>query len=500
MPVEILYLLIGIAIGVVILLIYKSNAVDKNVYLELERKLNELTTQNQILQDTNNRVQFELSQNLTKLEESRLKFTNLIAERSGLLTTLENAKQNFSILKYDFEEQKKINSSQQLESYELSKKLNAIEFDNRYLLEKLQTQKKEIEDFRNQSMTEFQNMANKIMEEKSLKFTQTNKDNIENLLKPLGENLDSFKKKVEETYDKESKQRFSLEDRIKELIELNNRLSNDAKNLTSALKGDAKKMGNWGEIILESILDQSGLQKNREYVIQESLKDEEGREFRPDVMVFLPEERTIVIDSKVSLVAYDRFCSSDTKEEQLEALKQHIQSIKNHIEDLSKKKYEQLAKSLDFVMMFIPIEPAYMIAIQSDRDLWSFAYNKRVLLISPTNLIAALKLIADLWKRESQNRNAIEIAKQGERLLDKFLGFAESMEEIGKHLNKSSEAHGDAIKKLRDGKGNLVDHAMKLKKLGLTSRKNLPNSLLSFDHDSEETENSTTGDNAIDEN
>ncbi|MBK6822296.1 MAG: DNA recombination protein RmuC [Saprospiraceae bacterium] len=228
---------------------------------------------------------------------------------------------------------------------------------------------------------------------------------------------------MEETYDKESKQRFSLEDRIKELIELNNRLSNDAKNLTSALKGDAKKMGNWGEIILESILDQSGLQKNREYVIQESLKDEEGREFRPDVMVYLPEERTIVIDSKVSLVAYDRFCSSDSKEEQTEALKQHIQSIKNHIEELSRKKYEQLAKSLDFVMMFIPIEPAYMVAIQADRDLWSFAYNKRVLLISPTNLIAALKLIADLWKRESQNRNAIEIAKQGRTLIGQIPWF-----------------------------------------------------------------------------
>lgn len=489
MPIEILYLLIGISIGIVVLLIYKSNVVSKDIYLELERKSHDLTTQNQILQDQNNRVQFEFSQNLQKLEETRLNFTNLIAERSTLQATLENARQQFSILKSDLDEQKKTNTIQQFEITELSKKLNTIESDNRYLLEKLQTHKKEIEDFRNQSMTEFQNMANKIMEEKSIKFTQTNKDNIENLLKPLGENLDSFKKKVEETYDKESKQRFSLEDRIKELIELNNRLSNDAKNLTSALKGDAKKMGNWGEIILESILDQSGLQKNREYVIQESLKDEEGREFRPDVMVYLPEERTIVIDSKVSLVAYDRFCSSDSKEEQTEALKQHIQSIKNHIEELSRKKYEQLAKSLDFVMMFIPIEPAYMVAIQADRDLWSFAYNKRVLLISPTNLIAALKLIADLWKRESQNRNAIEIAKQGERLLDKFLGFAESMEEIGKHLNRSSEAYGEAIKKLRDGKGNLVDHAMKLKKLGLTSRKSLPNSLLSFDQDSDDTDN-----------
>ncbi|HQX44541.1 MAG TPA: DNA recombination protein RmuC, partial [Saprospiraceae bacterium] len=310
MPIEILYLLIGISIGIVVLLIYKSNVVSKDIYLELERKSHDLTTQNQILQDQNNRVQFEFSQNLQKLEETRLNFTNLIAERSTLQATLENARQQFSILKSDLDEQKKTNTIQQFEITELSKKLNTIESDNRYLLEKLQTHKKEIEDFRNQSMTEFQNMANKIMEEKSIKFTQTNKDNIENLLKPLGENLDSFKKKVEETYDKESKQRFSLEDRIKELIELNNRLSNDAKNLTSALKGDAKKMGNWGEIILESILDQSGLQKNREYVIQESLKDEEGREFRPDVMVYLPEERTIVIDSKVSLVAYDRFCSS----------------------------------------------------------------------------------------------------------------------------------------------------------------------------------------------
>ena len=211
MPIEILYLLIGISIGIVVLLIYKSNVVSKDIYLELERKSHDLTTQNQILQDQNNRVQFEFSQNLQKLEETRLNFTNLIAERSTLQATLENARQQFSILKSDLDEQKKTNTIQQFEITELSKKLNTIESDNRYLLEKLQTHKKEIEDFRNQSMTEFQNMANKIMEEKSIKFTQTNKDNIENLLKPLGENLDSFKKKVEETYDQESKQRFSLE-------------------------------------------------------------------------------------------------------------------------------------------------------------------------------------------------------------------------------------------------------------------------------------------------
>ncbi|MBK6822295.1 MAG: hypothetical protein IPG87_04615 [Saprospiraceae bacterium] len=195
MPIEILYLLIGISIGIVVLLIYKSNVVSKDIYLELERKSHDLTTQNQILQDQNNRVQFEFSQNLQKLEETRLNFTNLIAERSTLQATLENARQQFSILKSDLDEQKKTNTIQQFEITELSKKLNTIESDNRYLLEKLQTHKKEIEDFRNQSMTEFQNMANKIMEEKSIKFTQTNKDNIENLLKPLGENLDSFKKR-----------------------------------------------------------------------------------------------------------------------------------------------------------------------------------------------------------------------------------------------------------------------------------------------------------------
>lgn len=481
-----MYLFIGLAIGIVFYFLAKSKSISTDDYLKLQNELQSYKTHLDFADSNRDRLERELQISQNELREFQLKFNQILEEKSVMKAQFESILQSEKQKHSDLQNSKLEISTIQKQHHETQQTLARRDAELKYLHEKLQVQKGEIEEIRKQSVAEFQNLANKILDEKSQKFTQTNKENIETILKPLGENLDQFKKKVEETYDKESKERFSLESKVKELIELNNKLSNEANNLTRALKGDAKKMGNWGEIILESILEQSGLQKNREYVVQESIKDEEGKELRPDVLVYLPEERTIVIDSKVSLVAYDRYSSADQKTEQDEALRQHIISIRNHIDDLSRKKYESLVKSLDFVMMFIPIEPAYLLAIQEDRELWSYAYQRRVLLISPTNLIAALKLVADLWKRESQNKNAIEIAKQGEKLLEKFLGFAESMEEIGRHINKTSESYGDAIKKLRDGRGNLVDQAMKLKKLGISSRKALPNSLLSYDTENDE--------------
>jgi len=492
---ELIYLIVGLALGLAIVLFMKSSASKVEDQNLVKKQLEESLIRIRILETQLDKAEKDLNRSEEVITDLNIQIRNQLAFGSNLQGSFDAQQQQLIAKNAELARLNEEKESQRQTEVLLQRQISEMRSESQYLLERLQNQKRDLEEMKNQSQLEFQNLANKILEEKSQKFTQSNRENIETLLKPLGENLDQFRKKVEETYDKESKQRFSLEDRVKELIELNNRLSQEASNLTRALKGDSKKMGNWGEIILESILEQSGLQKNREYVVQESLKDENGKELRPDVLVFLPEERTIILDSKVSLVAYDRFVAAESREEQQEAMRQHIQSMKAHIDELSRKKYEKLVKSLDFVMMFVPIEPAYLVAIQEDRELWSYAYQKRVLLISPTNLVAALKLVADLWKRESQSRNAIEIAKQGERLLDKFLGFAETLEEIGKHIHRSSEAYSDAIKKLRDGKGNLVDQAMKLKKLGVGSRKSLPNSLLSFDVEEEEsTESDQTGD------
>jgi len=353
----------------------------------------------------------------------------------------------------------------------VNKKSADLAAKNDALNDKLSAHKEEIIELQKTAQFQFEKIANQILEEKTDKFTAANKANIEALLKPLGENIEKFKTKVEETYDKESKQRFSLEEKVKELIEQTNIVSAEANNLASALKGQSKKQGNWGEVILESILQRSGLVKDREYFVQPTIKDEEGRSLRPDVLVHLPDNRVVIIDSKVSLVGYDRFCAADTTEEQATYLAEHMKSVRGHIEDLHGKKYDNLETALDFTMMFIPIEPAYMVAIQADQELWAYAYARRILLISPTNLIACLKLIADLWKREMQSKNALEIVKRGELLYEKFVGFVDTIEDMGRHITRTQTAYNNAVSQLKTGSGNLVGQAQKLKGLGLKSNK-----------------------------
>lgn len=344
-------------------------------------------------------------------------------------------------------------------------------------------QQEELLNMRNQLNKDFQVLANQILEEKTQRFTTTNKENIEAILKPLNEKLVEFKSKVEETYDKESKQRFSLEERIRELVALNNQISTDANNLTKALKGNNKIQGNWGEMILESILEKSGLKKGEEYYVQETIKDEfgrtiqsnEGTRMQPDIIVSYPGGRKIVIDSKVSLTAYVRYIEAETDEEKAVAEKEHILSVKQHIDELSKKSYQDYIESLDFVMMFIPTEPAYILAMQLDSTLWDYAYKKRILLISPTNLIASLKVVADLWKREYQSRNAQEIAKRGAMLYDKFVAFVDTLQDVGKNIERSQKSYDRAFSQLKDGNGNLIRQAEMLKELGIKSKKELPN-------------------------
>ncbi|MBK5721512.1 DNA recombination protein RmuC [Dysgonomonas sp. Marseille-P4677] len=348
--------------------------------------------------------------------------------------------------------------------------------------EQLRIQQEELLNMRNQLNKDFQILANQILEEKTLRFTDVNKSNMEAILKPLNEKLVEFKTKVEETYDKESKQRFSLEERIRELVALNNQISEDANNLTKALKGNNKVQGNWGEMILESILEKSGLKKGEEYFVQEFITDENGNRVRneqqsymqPDIVVAYPGGRKIVIDSKVSLSAYVKYVEAEADDVRLIAEKDHVVSIKQHIDELSRKSYQDYVESLDFVMMFIPNEPAYILAMQLDSGLWDYAYRKRILLISPTNLIASLKVVADLWKREYQSRNAIEIAKRGAALYDKFAGFVETLQDVGKNIERTQKSYDKAFSQLKEGNGNLIRQAEMLKELGVKAQKELP--------------------------
>jgi DNA recombination protein RmuC len=372
------------------------------------------------------------------------------------------------------------------ENKALHGKVAELNANSNALKEKLDTQKKEIEDLGEKFQTAFENIANKILEDKSRVFTEQNKNNLEAILNPLGTNIREFKQKVEEVYIKEAKERFSLGNEVKNLVALNQKISEEATNLTNALKGNAKKQGDWGQMILENILEQSGLVKGREYFVQEFLKDEdggylksaEGKKMQPDIIVAYPDNRKVIIDSKVSLTAYVTYCNSDDSIKQDKALKAHIRSLRSHIDDLSRKSYQDFAPSLDFVMMFVPNEPAFLLALQNDFELWKYAYDKKIILISPTTLIATLKLIVDLWKREYQNQNAQAIADRGAALYDKFVGFVNNMVKLGGQLDVSQNTYKEAFGQLKSGNGNLVGQAEKLRKLGLKTKKKLPPSLV----------------------
>ena len=349
---------------------------------------------------------------------------------------------------------------------------------------------------------EFENLSNRIFQSKTEDFTKLNAEHLNNLLRPLGENLKDFREKVEQVYSNEAKERFSLGERIKELVELNNRLSEDANNLTRALKGDSKMQGNWGEMILERLLQASGLIEGEHYFRQEFLKDERGeaitseesgQKMQPDILIRYPDDREMIIDSKVSLMAYSAYTSAEHKDEKARLLKAHLQSVRTHIDELSQKDYSHYdIKAPDFVMMFIPTEGAYLLAIQSDTNLWEYAYNKKVVLMNPTNLISALRLSLDLWKRENQVKNVQAIIKRGTALYEKIVGFTDTFLSIGDKLTGLQKDYDKAFNQLSDGNGSVVKQAEMLRGMSLTPKKRISARLLPRDEEPEEEEEETS--------
>ncbi len=337
-----------------------------------------------------------------------------------------------------------------------------------------QKQQQNLEDLQQKFTLEFSNIANKLLDEKSAKFTAQNQSNLDQILNPLKANIKSFEEKVEKVYQTEAAERSQLKGVIFQLMDQSKQIQTDANNLTKALKGDNKKQGTWGEIILERVLETSGLVKDREYSIQKSLNSAEGARLQPDVIVNLPDEKNLIVDAKISLVAYERMVSAEDEEEKLAYLKQHLLSIKNHIDGLSAKNYQHLyaINSPDFVLLFLPIEASFSVTVQADTELFNYAWNKKVVLVSPTTLLATLRTIASIWKVDRQNKNVFEIAEEAGALYDKFVGFLNDMEKIGKHIEQTQKAHDDAFKKLQYGSGNLIGKVEKIKKLGAKTKSN----------------------------
>ena len=336
----------------------------------------------------------------------------------------------------------------------------------------------------------FKNMANDLLESKSKSFSQSSKEKITALLSPLQEKITQFEKRVEETYDKESKERFSLAREIKSLQALNNKISEDAVNLTNALKSDNKAQGAWGEFVLESILEKSGLTKGREYEVQVALKAEDGSKSQPDVIVHLPESRDIVIDSKVSLKAWDAFCSSDKGSDRDVLLKQHIASIRQHVKTLSAKDYQNLTglNSLDYVFLFMPVEAAYSAAVQMDRELFQYAFDRNIIFVVPSTLLTTLRTVQNLWRLAQQNQNANEIADRAGALYDKFVAFVDDLEEVGGRIDATRKSFEKARNKLVSGRGNLVKRAEALRQLGAKTSKKQNTKLVDLADDGDEAE------------
>ena len=396
--------------------------------------------------------------------ERQKDFSSLMIEQEknkSLHSQLEETKESL-----DIERQKVI---------ALKHTLAATEADYRNLEEKLAERKREMDNIQERFTAEFKNLANEILEKNSARFSDLNRNSMSELLNPLKDKILTFERKVEEAYDKELRDKISLREEVKKLYELNNRISEEANNLTRALKGDTKKQGDWGEVILETVLERSGLTKDREYRKQVISTNAGGDMIKPDYLVMLPDKRHIIIDSKVSLMAYENFVNSDDESARPKFLKAHLESMKNHVKLLSEKNYFSSLEfnTPDFVLMFVPIESSFSVALQADQELFNFAWERRIVIVSPTTLLATMRTVASMWKMDKQSQHAFQIAEESGKLYDKFKLFMDDMVKVGTQLNSTRSTYEDAMKKLVTGRGNLVNQAEKLREMGAKNTKRI---------------------------
>lgn len=403
---------------------------------------------------------------------------------NGLLSQIEQHKQQFQLERVTFEKQlqqlhtekETIRNEKDALAIQLSKK--ETDFEN--LWERNKEQKEEVNQLQEKFTKEFENLANKILEEKTNKFTEQNKENLKNILTPLQDKIQLFEKKVEDTHKESIDYHAALRQQILGLREMNEQMSKETLNLTKALKGDSKMQGNWGELILERVLEKSGLEKGREYEVQQSFVTEDGSRVQPDVVINLPDGKKMIVDSKVSLTAYERFINEEDEESKTAFLKEHVNSIRRHVEQLSSKNYHDLyqIESPDFVLLFIPMEPAFALALNDDNTLYNKAFEKNIVIVTPSTLLATLRTIDSMWTNQKQQENAYEIARQAGALYDKFEGFVSDLVKIGKKMDEAKSEYGNAMNKLVEGKGNLITSVEKLKKMGAKAKKSLPENIL----------------------
>lgn len=456
---EFLYLFIGLALGFVIgWLLFRNGNTDAAAQVRVQ----ELDKSNAALQ-----AQLAAQQQ----------------EQQRIITTAQQEKQQQQLLLQQTTEK----------ANELNAKLASRETELQNMDQRLAEQKTELENLQKKLTAEFENLANRIFEDKSQKFAEQNKSSISDLLKPLSENIKEFEKKVNDVYVNETRERASLKEQLLQLHQLNQQMSQDAQNLTRALKGESKTQGSWGEIILENILEKSGLVRDREFTVQPSFTTDDGRRQFPDVVIHLPEDRHIVIDSKVALTAYERFNSAENETEKAAFLKEHLDAVRRHIRSLSEKRYQDIypINSPDYVLLFVANEPAFNIAMQADQGLFNFAIEYNVLLVTPTTLLASLRMVAQIWRQENQNRNVIRIAEEAEKMYDKFVGFAEELLKLGRSIDTTKKSYDDAMNRLSTGNGNVIRRIGKLKELGLKVKKNLPQELLDKSDDDDDTNENT---------
>ena len=445
---EILFLLAGLGLGFVVsFLIMKSGKLKQQSDFEREKQAGEQVYLQQ---------KFEIEKEKSLFQDRN---QSLLKEKEELHLQVQQLRTENGI------------QSQQLARSE-------ADFGN--LQEKLNSQKKEMENLQQKFTSEFESIAAKILKQNTVEFSASNQKSITELLTPLKEKIQLFEKKVEDTYEKGLKDQTDLKAELKKLHDLNLKISDEANNLTKALKGDVKKQGNWGEVILERILERSGLTEGREYIKQESVLSENGQRYQPDVVIHLPDQKHIVVDSKVSLVAYEKLVNADHEKDRAVFVKEHLLSVRSHIKILSEKHYQHSPNfnSPDFVLLFVPIESSFSIAVQEDQDLFSYAWDNKVVIVSPSTLLATLRTIASIWQQESQTRNALEIARQSGALYDKFVSFISDMESIGKSLESTRKTYDQATNKLYSGSGNLVRRAENIRKLGAKTTKELPQNMI----------------------